>query len=292
VSVPSPAPVAFGLTTPLRAGLGRVRHRPLRALAPVLVLLVPVVPVALAVLAVLRGGADVAMTELLAGAPDDAPGAVILRPDPFGVRMLVALAALLVVALALVAVAGLVAGAAAAGAASTGDAVRRAVRAWPATAATVVAGALAVGVAAAAVIAVALLAGRVRFQLTGVVLVLGLGALAVVLVRLSIGPAIALEDGVARPLALRQAWSRTRGSGIRLVLASVVVLLAFAVPTTVGWALIILVLDALADAEVLELSPVAIGLWALVLVPVAVVVGAVVWGVGARAVALAVRPRD
>ena len=292
MSAPSPAPVAFGLTTPLLAGLGRVRRRPLGTLLPALALLLPVVPVAIAILAVLRGGADVAMTELLAGAPEGAAGAVILRPDGHGIRMLVALAALLVVAVALVAVAGLVAGAAASAGGSTGDAVRRAVRAWPATAATVVAGALAVGIAAAVVIAVALLAGRVRFQLTGVVLVLGLGAIAVVLVRLSLGPAIALEDGTGRPAALRQAWSRTRGSGIRLVLASVVVLLAFAVPTAVAWLLITVVLDALARSEVLDLSPVAIGLWSLVLVPAAVLVGTVVWGVGARAVALAVRPQD
>lgn len=289
---PSPADaVAFGLTTPLLAGLGRLRRRPGHVLLPVLVLLLPLVPVALAIAGVLRAGADVALTGLIAGAPDGATGAVIGRPDGFGLRMLVALAALLVVGAAIVVAAGLVVGAATAGATSTGDALRRAWRAWPAMTLWTVLAALAVAVVAAAVIAVAILAGRVRFQLTGVVLVAGLGALGVVLVRLSLWPAVALDEGVPLPRALRRAWALTRGSAIRLVLAAVVVLLALALPTGLVWLAVTAVLDALADAEVLELSPVAIGLWALVLVPVAVLVGTVVWGVGARTITAAVQAR-
>jgi hypothetical protein len=151
--------------------------------------------------------------------------------------------------------------------------------------------ALVAGAAAAGVIAVAVLAGRVRFQLTTVVLVLGLGALAVVLVRLSLWPAVAAERGASPTAATAAAWRATRGSVIRLVLAAGIVVVALAVPTYVVARLIALVLGALSDAEVLGLSPVAIGLWSLLLVPVALLVGTVVWGAGARAVALAVDGR-
>ncbi|MDO9409187.1 hypothetical protein [Patulibacter sp.] len=287
MSAPSPAPVAFGLTLPLRAGLGRLVRRPLATLLPVLLLLLPVVPVALAVAGVLRAGADVALTELIAGAPADAPGAVIVRPDGFEVRLLIALAALLTVGVALVVAAGLVTGAATAGSRGAGDAVRRAWRAWPGVALVIVLSALAVALVAAGVVAVAVLAGRVRFQLTSVLLTVGLGATAVVVLRLSLWPAVALRDGVGLRRALGASWTATRGSVVRLVLAAVVVVVALALPTGLAWLAITAVLDALADAEVLELSPVAIGLWALVLLPPAVLVGVVVWGVGGRAVLVA-----
>lgn len=288
---PSAAPVAFGLTTPLLAGLRRVVRRPGRTLPPVLLLLLPLVPVAVAVVAVLRAGADVALTALLAGAPSGAEGAVIVRPDGFGVRMLVLLAALLVVAAAVVAAAGLAAGAAATGARSAGAAVRGALRVWPGVALVVIAGALLAGVLAAAVVAVALLAGELRFQLTGVVLLAGLGALAVALVRLSLWPAVARDEGLAARVALRRAWALTGGDVVRLTLAALVALVALALPAGVLWLAITAVLDALADAETLELSPVAIGLWALLPVPFTVVLGAAVWGIGARTVAGALRDR-
>jgi hypothetical protein len=287
-SPPKVAPVAFGLTTPLLAGLRRIVRRPGSTLLPVVVLLLPLVPVVLAIAGVLRAGADVALTELIAGAPADATGAVIVRPDGFGVRLLVALAGLLVIAGGIVAAAGLVAGAATAGSSGPGDALRRAWRAWPGVALSIVLGALVTGVAAAVVVTVAVLAGHLRFQLTGVVLVLGLGALAVVLVRLSLWPAIALADDASLVGALRRAWSGTRGHVIRLVLASVVVVLGLALPTAVVGLVVTGVLDAFADAEVLDLSPVAFGLWSLALVPVAVLLGTVIWGLGARSTAVAI----
>ena len=286
------SPVAFGLTTPLVVGTRRVARRPVRTLLPVLLLLLPLVPLAIAVDGVLGAGASVALTELIAGAPSGAEGAVIVRPDAFGVRMLVALAALLVVGVALVAAAGLTAGAAAAGARGAGEAVRRASGAWPGIALATVGGALVAGLAAAVVVAVALLAGMLRFQLTSVVLVVGLGALAVVLLRLSLGPAVALDEDLSLRGALVRAWALTRGATIRLVLAAVVLLVALAVPTGLLWLAVTGVLDALADAETLELSPVAIGLWALVPVAVAVLVGVAAWGVAARAVAGALREHD
>lgn len=284
-----PAPVVFGLTMPLLAGLSSLRRRPATTLLPVLLLLLPVLPVALAVAGVLRAGADVALTELIAGAPADARGAVIVRPDAYEVRLLVALAALLVVAVALVVAAGLVAGAATAGAGGARDAVRRAWRAWPGIALVLVALALVTGVLAAGVVAVAVLAGGVRFQLTSVVLLAGLGTLGVVVLRLSLWPAVALLDGAGLRRALGSSWSATRGSVLRLVLAAVVALLALAAPAGLVWLAVTAGLDALADAEVLDLSPVAIGLWALVATPVAVLAGTVVWGVGARAVLVALR---
>ncbi|WP_026911265.1 hypothetical protein [Patulibacter minatonensis] len=288
-SASSAAPsVAFGLTQPLLAGLHRIRRRPGAALLPTLVLLLPLVPVVLAIRGVLRAGADVALTELIAGAPRGAEGAVIVRPDGFGVRLLVLLALLLVVGVAVIVAAGLVVGAATAGSRSAGEGLRRAWAAWPLVALWTVVIALAVAVVAGAVIAVAVLAGRVRFQLTSVVLVLGLGAIAVVLMRLSLWPALALERDVPLRAAVARSWRSTRGNAVRLVLAALVALAAVALPTYLVGLLIGFVLDRLADAEVLALSPVAIGLWSLVLVPVAVVVGAVVWGAGARAVALAV----
>lgn len=283
--------VAFGLTTPLLAGLRRLRRRPGHVLLPTLVLLLPLVPVALAVAGVLRAGASVALTELIAGAPEGATGAVIVRPDGFGVRMLLALAVLLVVGAALVVAAGLVVGAATAGAAGAGEALRRAWRAWPAMALWTVLAGLAVAAAAAVVVVLALLAGRLRFPLTAVVLVAGLGTIAVALVRLSLWPTVALDEDVPLHRAVGRAWAITRGHVIRLVLASVVVLLALAFPTGLVWLAVTAILDALADAEVLALSPVAIGLWALALVPVAVLVGTVVWGVGARTVAVAAQGR-
>ncbi|MEV4422202.1 hypothetical protein AB0L40_19835 [Patulibacter sp. NPDC049589] len=286
----APSPVAFGLTTPLIAGLGRLRRRPLVALLPTLVLLLPLLPVLVAIRGVLRAGADVALTELIAGAPKGAAGAVIVRPDAFGIRLLVALAGLLAIAVALVVVAGLVGGAATAGATRPLEALRRAWRAWPVVALSTVLAALIVALAAGAIVAVAVLAGRVRFQLTTVILVVGLGGLAVVVMRLSLWPALALEEGVPLRRAVRRAWTTTRGSAVRLVLAAVVVLVALGLPAWLLGRVVGFVLDRLADAEVLTLSPVAIGLWSLVLVPVAVVVGLVVWGVGARTVALAVRP--
>lgn len=292
-AAPSDRPaVAFGLTTPLVVGLGRVVRRPLRTLLPVLVLLVPLMPLAWAVAAVLRGGADVALTALLAGASAGDAGAVIVRPDGFGVRMLALLAVLLVVGGALVVVAGLVAGAASTRARSVGEAVRTALRAWPGQALLAVAGALVVSAFGSAVVAVALLAGQVRFQLTTVVLVAGLGAIVVALLRSSLAPALAHEEGRSPTVALRRARAVTRGELVRLVLAALVALVALALPTGVVWLVVTAVLDAFSDAETLELSPVAIGLWALAPVPAVVVVGVAAWGVGARALALALRDRD
>jgi hypothetical protein len=276
---------------PLRAGLRGVA-RPGTTLLPALVLLLPLLGVAAGVRAVMDAGADAALTGLVAGAPRGATDAVLLRPDAHGVRLLVALAALLVLGAALLVAAGLVAGAATAGASGAGDALRRALRAWPRTALVTVALALAAGAVAAGVIALAVLAGRVRFELTTVVLVLGLGALAVVLVRLSLWPALAAERGASPAAATAAAWRATRGSVIRLVLAAAIVVVALALPTWVLGRLIGLVLGALSDAEVLGLSPVAIGLWSLLFVPVALLVGTVVWGAGARAAALAVDGRE
>lgn len=288
----SGGPVSFGLTTPLAAGGRRVLRHPGRALLPVLVLLLPLVPVVVATLAVLDAGASVALTELIAGAPSDARGAVIVRPDGFGVRMLLVLAALVVVGLAVVAAAGLAAGATAGGARGPRGAVRGALRAWPSIVLAAVAGALAAGLAAAVVVAVALLAGALRFQLTGVVLVAGLGALAVVGLRLSLWPSVARDEGLSTRRALARAWALTRGSTIRLVLAAAVLVVAVAVPAGVLWLLVTGVLDALADAEAVELSPVAIGLWALAPVGVLALLGVAAWGVGARAVAHALRAHE
>jgi hypothetical protein len=290
-SVATPA-VRFGLTQPLLSGLGRIRRRPGVALLPVLVLLLPLVPIALAVRGVLRAGADVALTELIAGAPRGAAGAVIVRPDGFGIRLLVLLAVLLVVGAAVVVAAGLVSGAATAGATRVGDAVRRAWGAWPLMVLWTVVMSLVALLVVAAVVAVAVLAGRLRFQLTAVVLVAGLGALAVVVLRLSLWPSLAIERDEPLRAAVRRSWSATRGSAVRLVLASAVAAVAVALPTWLVGLAIGFVLHRLADAEVLALSPVAIGLWSLVLVPVAVLVGAVVWGTGARTVALAVDDAD
>lgn len=305
MAVPSaPAPVAFGLTEPLVLGLRSVLRRPGPALAPVLVLLLPLLPLAVAIRAVLRAGADEALTGLLAGAPRGAAGAVILRPDGSGVRLLLALAALLAVALAVVATAGLVAGTAGARTAGDGpaadgrgatrsgpgtrEALGHAVRTWPRVAATTLPAALVALLVVGLVILLAVLAGRLRFQLTAVVLTLGLGAVTVAVLRLSLWPALALAHRESALGALRRSWASTRGHVLRLVLAALVAAVALALPTWLVGLLVGFVLERLADAELLTLSPVAIGWWSLILVPVAVVVGATVWGVGARVVALRV----
>lgn len=289
VSAAPPAPpVAFGLTEPLLLGLRRVARRPAPVLVPVVVLLLPLLPIALAARGVLRAGGDVALTGLIAGAPRRTEGAVILRPDGHGVRLLLVLALLLALAVAVVVTAGLVVGAATHGSDRVREALGRAGRAWPRIAATTVGVALVTALAAGVVVAVAVLAGGVRFQLTPVVLTLGLGALAVAVLRLSLWPALAVAREESHRAALRRAWASTDGHVLRLVLAAVVAAVGLALPTWLVGELVGFVLERLADAELVTLSPVAVGLWSLILVPVAVVVGAAVWGVGARAVALRV----
>ncbi|WP_320673120.1 hypothetical protein [Patulibacter defluvii] len=279
--------VAFSLLRPVAAGIGRVRRAPLATLVPVLVLLLPLVPLGFGIDLVLREGGSAALQGLIAGAPRGAAGALIERPDGGGALRLLALGALLVAAAAVAAAAGLV------GAGPTAqDAVRArrgvagavgaAWRVWPSIAALLVLQALVVAAVAGAVVAVAVAAGQLRFQLTPVVLTVGLGALAAVVCRLSLWPAIALDEDRGAWSAAVRAWRLTGGEAVRTIAALLATVLVVAVPLMLLAKLVSFVLWRLERAELLLLSPQAIELWSWAPLPLGLVVAAALWGLGAR----------
>lgn len=275
------AAVGFGLAFPLRAAAGAVRARRGHVVRTVLLLLLPVLPVAAAVALLVRGAAGTALVGLLAGSPADAPGVVVVRPDAAGLRLLLLLYAVAAVAVAFVLGAGLLAGAGGAARTSLGASVRR----WARWALVLVGAALLLGSCVLAVALAAAVAGRLRFQLTGVVLVLGLGPLVVVALRLSLAPAMAAAHGLGVRGASRRAWSVTRGEAARLALAAAGLLLAVGVPVVVLARLGAAVLDGAAAAGLVAVSPLAPGLWTVAVVVAGAVVTATLWGLGARAVA-------
>lgn len=279
--------VAFSLLRPLLGGLGRLRRAPLATLVPVLVLLLPLVPLGFGIDLVLREGGSAALQGLIAGAPRGAPGVLIERPDGAGVVRLVALAVLLVVAVALAVAAGLVgAGStaqdAARGRGGAGAALRAAWRVWPSIAAILVLQALLLAAAAGVVVLIAVAAGQVRFQLTPVALVVGMVALGFAACRLSLWPAIALDEDRGAVASLARAWRLTRGEPVRVVAALLGLLLAVAVPIALIAKLVSFVLWRLEESELLLLSPQAIELWSWALIPFGLVVAAALWGIGAR----------
>jgi hypothetical protein len=282
---PTPA-VGFGLAFPLRAGSAAVRARDGGVVPAVLLLLLLVLPIVGALVVLLRGAAGTALVGLLAGSPADAPGVVVVRPDAAGLRMLVLLHALAAVAVAGTLGAGLLAGAGG----RTGTTLRAAARRWARWVLALAAAGLLVGLAALVVALTAVVAGRLRFQLTGVVLVLGLGPLLVVALRLSLAPAMAAAHGLGRRAAVRRAWTATRGEAARLTLAFAGLLLAVGIPVAVLARLASAVLDAVAAAGLVAVSPLTPGWWTLALVVAGAVVAATLWGLGARAVADDVGP--
>lgn len=247
----------------------------------VLLLLLPVLPIAGAVVLLLRGAAGTALVGLLAGSPADAPGVVVVRPDAAGVRLLLLLYAFAAVAVAFALGAGLLAGADG----RTRATLRAAMRRWARWALAIAGAGLLLGSAALVAALTAVVAGRLRFQLTGVVLVLGLGPLVVVALRLSLAPAMAAAHGLGVRAAVRRAWAATRGEAARLTLAFAGLLLAVGVPVVVLARLGSAVLDGVAAAELVAVSPLAPGLWSLALVVAGAVAAATLWGLGARAVA-------
>jgi hypothetical protein len=244
------------------------------------VLLVPVLPVAAAVVLLLRGAAGAALVGLLAGSPADAPGVVIARPDGTGVAPLVGLLAVAVCAATLLLAAGLLAGAG-----GRGGTVAAAGRRWVRAAPPLVALGLALGTGAALVAAAAVVVGGLRFQLTGVVLVLGWGPLVLVGLRLSLAPAVAAAHGHGLRVAVRRAWAITRGETPRLALAALGLLVAVGGPVAVLAHAGAAVLDGVAATGTVAVSPLAAGWWTVGLAVVGTVVATVLWGLGTRAIA-------
>lgn len=284
---PTPPSVAFSLSAPLLQAARATRHHPAAALAPVLILLLPLVPLVAGIEIVLRGGGSAALQGLIAGAPDDRPGALILRPDLSGWLLLAALAALLLAMVAVVLAAGLVTGAAGARAAALGEerrhasvgaAVREALAVWPAMLVVLVAQLLLAGVFIGGLVFIAVMAGRLQFQLPTVVLTLGLGLLLVGAVRASLWPAIAIAENRAPLASLTRSWALTRKDVARLLGAALAAFLFVVVPAAIVQMVVKAILTALAGAEIIDLSPLAIDLWALLPLPVAVFLLSALWG--------------
>lgn len=285
---PTPPPVAFSLSAPLVQAVRATRRQPAMALAPVAVMLLPLVPLLGGVRLVLAEGGSGALQGLLAGAPRDRAGALILRPELEGWLLLAALVALVTTMVAVIVAAGLIAGATASRPASAGGdadaepsvaaAVRHAMAVWPAMLVVIVGQLLAVAALASGIGGLAWLAGKLQFQLPAVVLTLGLGWLLIAVIRLSLWPAIGIADAATSVRALRRSWTVSRGSVARLVGAAVTAFLGVAIPTVVLHGVIKLALTALASAEAIGLSPVAIDLWAFVPVPLAIFALSALWG--------------
>ncbi|MDQ8045093.1 MAG: hypothetical protein AAGC46_11605 [Solirubrobacteraceae bacterium] len=285
----STPPVAFSLSAPLGQAVRAARRRPVATLGPVVALLLPLLPLAAGAQFVLENGGSGALQGLIAGAPAGRPGALILRPDTSGWLLLAALVALLTAMIAVIVAAGLTTGAGAA-AALVGDRRReernprldlglgRSLSVWPAMLVALTFQLLVVVVVGAVIVVAAVYAGRIRFQLTSVVELLGLGTLLMWLIRGSLWPATALTEDLPPAAALRRSWEISHGSVLRLLAAALTAALAIGVPALVVRFIVKLVLTALAGQEVIGLSPLAIDLWALVPVPIAIFLISAVWG--------------
>ncbi|MDO9356065.1 MAG: hypothetical protein Q7T55_20370 [Solirubrobacteraceae bacterium] len=283
---PTPSQVAFSLSAPLMQVVRSTRRHPVSTLAPAALMLLPLIPLVLGVEVVLRGGGSSALQGLIAGAPVGRPGALILRPDTGGWVLLGALAALLATMLAVVVAAGLVTGAAGASPTpirgrrgpSVADTIKNAFAVWPAMLAVLVIQFVAVAVAAACIGVVAVYAGKVQFQLPTVILTLGLGWILILLVRASLWPAIALAENRPAFSSLVRSFRLSHGHVARILGAALAAFLLVFVPVALLQVLIKALLTMLAGQELIDLSPLAIDLWALVPVPVGVLLLSTLWG--------------
>lgn len=283
---PTPPPVAFSLSAPLAQVARTTFQKPVATLGPVVVLLLPLLPLAAGAQYILNNGGSGALQGVLAGAPGERAGALILRPDVDGWLRLAALAVLMTVIVAVIASAGLTTGALgrrrdgrpAEERRSPLSNIGRTLAIWPAMLVAMTVQLLLVGIGGAVVIVAAAYAGHLRFQFTSVIEVFGLGTLLIWVIRGSLWPATALLEDLTPLGALRRSWEISHGSVMRLLGSALYVVLVIGVPALVVRWILKLALTVLANHEVIGLSPLAIDLWALLPVPIAIFLITALWG--------------
>lgn len=232
-----------------------------------------------AVTTVMGSGGTTALQGLLAGAPASTPGAIVLRPGSDGQQLLGLLALFLMVTISWP-----VAGALLVGAAHERG-LRGLLPLWPTVALAVLVQLALLGAALIGLGLLAWLAGRIQFQLPGVVLAPGLVLLGGAVLRLSLWPSLSLQEDLGAVRGLRRAWSVTRGHGTRITFAALAIAAATLGPALLCAWVVRSVLDALSWHEVIALSPVTIDAWALAGFLPAALLALVLWGLAARELA-------
>ncbi|MFT4035211.1 MAG: hypothetical protein QM679_06520 [Patulibacter sp.] len=282
-SAASPLPFSVGAT--IGSAWTAFRQAPGSTIGVTVLLTLPVFPTLLAIRGVLHGGGASALQGIVAGAARDTPGAIVLRPERSGVLLLVLLAALLVLVLAWVASAGLVVGATRASRSEL-----TALRAWPALAITLIVQLLLFGAALATLAALGAAASRIQFQLGTPLLTVGVVALVIVAIRVSLWPTVALDDQIGVVRAVGRTWRQTRGHVLRVTEAAAAVLAAVALPALIVAAIFRLVLVPVAtQLGLTSIAPATADLYALLPLALALPIGGALWGLVAGELAVAIR---